>query len=100
MPAGIIRWEEPAPIKTRTNKEYEPVAAELQKNPHKWAVIAETPDTPEGRRDANRLFNAVKNGYRGFRNDDNGTFQATTRTVTMDGGTKVVLVHVQYVPTR
>ncbi|MEV0379748.1 hypothetical protein [Nonomuraea sp. NPDC050643] len=100
MPAGILRWEEPAPIKTRTNKEYEPVAAELQKNPHKWAVIAETPDTPEGRRDANRLFNAVKNGYRGFRNDDSGTFQATTRTVTQDGGTKVVLVHVQYVPTR
>ncbi|MFB4284905.1 hypothetical protein ACBJ59_57225 [Nonomuraea sp. MTCD27] len=100
MPEGIIRWEDPAPVKTSTNKEYEPVAAELQDNPLKWAVIAETPDTPDGRRDANRLYNAVKNGYKGFRNDECGTFQATTRTVTKDGGTKVVLVHAQYIPAR
>jgi hypothetical protein len=99
MPNGILRWEDPAPVRTRTNKEYEPVAAELQARPNEWAVIAENPDTPEGRRDANRLFNAVKNGYRGWNNDDDGTFEATTRTVTKNGGAKVILVHVQYVPT-
>ncbi|MFI6497125.1 hypothetical protein [Nonomuraea typhae] len=98
MPTGILRWEDPAPVRTRGDKEYEQVAAELQANPRKWAVIAEAPDTREGRRDTNRLFNAIKNGYRGFNADDGGTFQATTRTVTKEDGAKVVLVHAQYVP--
>ncbi|NRQ31337.1 hypothetical protein HII36_05720 [Nonomuraea sp. NN258] len=98
MPTGILRWEDPARVETRTTDEYAQVAAALRANPHKWAVIAENPDTVEGRRNANRLFNGVKKGYRGFRHDPTGTFQVTTRTVARDDGTKAVLVYVQYVP--
>jgi hypothetical protein len=96
MPTGILRWEDPAP-RTPVSTDYEPIAAELRANPGASAVIAEHPDTPDGRRDANRLFNAVKNGYKGFRVSSGGTFRAATRTVTKGDGTKVVLVYAKYV---
>lgn len=96
MPSGILRWEDPAPRATSSD-DYAPIAAELRNNPGKWAVLAEKPDTAEGRREVNRLYNRVKNGYTGFGRVDGGTYRATTRTVTKDDGTKVVLVHAQYV---
>ncbi|MEU7911377.1 hypothetical protein [Microbispora bryophytorum] len=96
MPNGILRWEDPAPRRTPTD-EYDPIAAELRANPGRWAVIAENPDTREGRRGTSRVFNAVKNGYRGFRPVKGGTYTATTRTVTKDDGTRVVQVHARFI---
>jgi hypothetical protein len=100
MPTGILRWEDPAPKKTASN-EFEPIATQLRNNPGKWGVVVENPDTSEGRREASRVFSAIKHGYLGFRRSDDGTFQAATRTVANeDDGTKVILVHAQFVPRR
>ncbi|GAA5046253.1 hypothetical protein HNP84_010274 [Thermocatellispora tengchongensis] len=99
MPTGILRWEDPAP-RTPANDDYAPIATELRNNPGKWAVVAENPDTPEGRRASNRLFNAVKNGYRGFRRIEDGAYRATTRTVDNGDGTKIIRVHAQFVLAR
>ncbi|MFD8529462.1 hypothetical protein ACFV0L_18780 [Streptosporangium canum] len=95
MPIGILRWEDPAP-RTPIGDQFAPIAAELRDHPGRWAVIAENPNTQEGRRDSNRLFNAVKLGYRGFQCED-GAYKATTRTVTASDGTKVIRVHAQFI---
>jgi hypothetical protein len=99
MSSGILRWEDPAP-RTTSIDNYEPIAAELRNNPGKWAVLAEMPDTADGRREVSRLYNRVKYGYSGFCRVDDGTYRATTRTVAKDDGTKVVVVHAQYVNSR
>ncbi|MGI5281713.1 hypothetical protein ACQEVF_59230 [Nonomuraea polychroma] len=96
MPS-ILRWEDPAP-RTPASDEYAPLAAELMKNPGKWAVIAEHPDTQDGRRAASRLFNAAKHGYLGFPRIGGGTFKATTRTVNNGDGTRVITVHAMFDP--
>ncbi|MEU7891745.1 hypothetical protein AB0B45_02645 [Nonomuraea sp. NPDC049152] len=96
MPAGILRWEDPAP-RTPASDDYEPIAAELRDNPGQWAVIAEAPDTREGKREAARLFNAVKHGYRGFSRTEGGIYKATTRTGSTDNGDKVIRVHAQFI---
>lgn len=98
MPVGILRWEDSAPRSSaKSEDEYDPVAAELRNHPGRWAVIAENPDTLEGRRASARLYSAVKNGYKGFRHVEDGTFRATTRTVNNGDGTKVIRVHAQFV---
>ncbi len=97
MPAGILRWEDPAP-RTRATDEYDPIAAELRNNPGRWALIAENPDTLEGKRAAARMFSAVKNGYRAFRRVESGTYTATTRTVETGDGSKVIRVHARFDP--
>ncbi|MEV1170149.1 hypothetical protein [Nonomuraea sp. NPDC049784] len=96
---GILRWEDPAP-RSPASDDYEPIAAGLQNKPGVWAVIAENPDTPEGKRASARMFNAVKHGYKGFRRVEDGTYRATTRTVTNGDGTKVILVHAMFVSSR
>ncbi|WP_433355510.1 hypothetical protein ACQP25_16930 [Microtetraspora malaysiensis] len=97
MPEGILRWEDPAP-RTRTKNENDRIADELRSNPGKWAVIAENPNTAEGRRVSARLYNAVKQGYRGFRRVDGGTYEGTTRSGTDDDNSRVIRVHARFVP--
>ncbi|MFG3438381.1 hypothetical protein ACGF0J_14150 [Nonomuraea sp. NPDC047897] len=96
MPTGILRWEDPAPTKPARD-DYAPIAAELRNKPGEWAVVAEHPADPDGRRASARLFSAVKNGYLGFRRVEDGTYKAATRTVAADDGTKVITVHAMFV---
>ncbi|MEV4472861.1 hypothetical protein [Nonomuraea sp. NPDC049504] len=91
---GILRWEDPAP-RTPSSDDYEPIATALRSKPGVWAVIAENPDTPEGKRVSARMFNTVKHGYKGFRRVEGGTYQVTTRTVAKGDG-KVILVHAKF----
>ncbi|MFI6889150.1 hypothetical protein [Streptosporangium canum] len=96
--AEIIRWEEPKPLRMAA-KDLAHIADELRANPGKSAVIAEHPNTPEGRRLTANLISAVKFRRRGFMHSD-GTFHVTTRTTRTEraDGSKVIRVFVCFNP--
>ncbi|MER6171306.1 hypothetical protein [Streptosporangium sp. NPDC001681] len=92
----IIRWEEPAPLRT-ASRDLAHLADAIRANPGKSAVIAEHPNTKEGRRIVATLIGVVKYKRRGF-SDPEGTFHVTTRTERVDDGNdgKVIRVFVRF----
>ncbi|WP_440063868.1 hypothetical protein [Streptosporangium sp. OZ121] len=96
----ILRWEEPVPLRS-ASQDLAHLADAIRAQPGKSAVIAEHPNTKEGKRIVATLTNAVKYKRRGFWHAD-GDFHVTTRTERIDGvgadaeGGKVIRVFVRF----
>lgn len=94
--AEILRWEEPAPLRA-PELDLTPIADTLRANPGKSAVIAENPNTKEGRRLTTNLVSAIKYRRRGFLHPE-GTFDTHTRTIAAADGSKVIHVYAVFKP--